>query len=200
MLRLENAQKDVQQYVEKANLVLDKATDKALPQALPDLVYAKELQDNASAVFVKLHIRDLAQPELAQLTTRLQSYHAALNDYTQNVIEKLITKTLTLQSKVLEINSRPLSGSASGSSGMVDFLGDEFNKDIQDCCLEDLSRIAILLHDSPIAQERQMSRLLAQIPSQLNKILADPAYAEELREQVQVLTVDDKLEIPARLD
>jgi hypothetical protein len=148
-LRLEKAEGQVQLLVDKANTLLKPNVLAAPRQHLHTIVYAKKVSDEALEVFSKQDIRDWQHPELTILRDRLLAMQPELLDYAIDLLMQTTQKTILLRKRLQEVKNIPYGAKGTNVDKMVRYLSKEFNVEIHDCCLVNLSRINELLILSP---------------------------------------------------
>ncbi len=187
MIHFENAQRQTQSVVDKANDILDNKIADAPLENLAELVYAKEVADEAKNVFKKAQIFDVEQPEVDALFSKLHRHDSALAYKAISLMQEMTQKTINLRQRINDIKSQPYSVSKkAGTDNMVEFLGEQYNKDIQNCCLDDLYRINIMLRTSPEEKYTQLSKAIGRSINDLTNILKEERggqlYKQELEE------------------
>lgn len=189
MRHFENAQRQTQSIVDKANNILDNKVAQAPLENLAELVYAKEVADQARDVFKEAQIFNVEQPELESLYTKLHSHDPVIAPKAVSLMHEMAQKTIELRKRINDIKSQPYSVSKkAGTDNMVEFLGKQYNKDIQDCCLDDLYRINTLLRASPDPKYGAISEAIDSAISDLTNILKEESGGQQYKRELEKLT------------
>lgn len=166
MLRLEEANQQVQVLVDQANTLLNTKVLSAPTQHLDTLVLAKKVSNEAEAVFDAKNIRDWQHDELSKLKATIIALQPELASYAVDLLVETTEKTTALRVRIEEIKNVPYGARDNEIGKMVQFLSKEYNTDIHDCCLVDLTRInelLVLSHDKYEAIIKLSSRIYLEL-------------------------------------
>jgi hypothetical protein len=189
MRHFEDAQQETKTIVEKANDILDNKIGNAPLENLAQLVYAKEVADAAKNVFKREQIFGFDQPEVDVLFDKLHRYDAELAPKAISLMHQMAQKTIDLRKRINDIKSQPFSvGKNTGTDNMVDFLGSQYNKDIRDCCLDDLYRINTILRASPEERYHPISQAINRAIDDLTNVLKDESGGQKYKQELNKLT------------
>jgi hypothetical protein len=189
MLHFEKALEDTQSLVDKANGILDDKVAEAPIENLNYLVYAKDVADQAENIFKKAKIFKVEQPELDELFSRLHKYDETLAPEAISLMKEMAQKTIDLRKRINEIKSQPYSsGKATNTDKMVNFLGNEYNKEIRDCCLDDLHRINTMLRSSPDNKYNPINKAINNAIDDLTLVLKEESGGQQYLRELEQLT------------
>ena len=181
-LHFEKALRDTQSIVDQANDILDNKVANDPINNLAQLVYAKEVADRAAKVFKEAKITGVEQPELDRLYQKLHSNDPKIAQKAIQLMQEMAEKTIALRQRIDDIKSQPYSVSKKASTeNMVDYLGDQYNEDIKNCCLDDLYRINSLLRVSPDKKYHQVSRHINSAIDDLTNILKEESGGDKYK-------------------
>jgi len=188
MLRLEEAHLQVQILVDKGNTLLNAKVLASPKQHLDNLVYAKNVSNDAVAVFDSKNIRDWQHDELAKLKSKIIALQPELADYAVDLLVKTTEKTIALRLRIEEIKNVPYGAQGVDVDKMVGYLSKEYNTELQDCCLIDLTRINELLILSPNKYE-SILKLSNRIYSELEHIVRNKEAGTQMLERLEKIRV-----------
>tara|TARA_R110002111_G_scaffold146555_2_gene213313 strand:- start:901 stop:1581 length:681 start_codon:yes stop_codon:yes gene_type:complete len=144
-LRFEALHENVQRLVERANAILTPVVMSDPKQHLDDLLLAKQLYDAAVQVFAKNKIIKWQHTPLQKLRSDIAQFQPILAQYGVQLMQQSVHKTLEVRAQVEKVKTQPYSAKGMGTGEMVEYLSRQYNRDLIDCCLVDLSRIVDLL-------------------------------------------------------
>ncbi|MFT5676387.1 MAG: hypothetical protein ACI808_002329 [Paraglaciecola sp.] len=188
MLRLEEAHRQVQILVDKGNTLLNATVLASPKQNLDILVYAKNVSNDAAAVFDSKNIRDWQHDELAKLKSKIIALQPELADYAVDLLVKTTEKTIILRKRIEEIKNVPYGAQGVDVDKMVGYLSKEYNTELLDCCLIDLTRINELLILSPNKYE-SILKLSSRIYSELEHIVRNKEAGTLMLERLEKIRV-----------
>lgn len=187
MLRLEEAQRQAQLLVDKANKLLSEKVLASPQLHLDSIVYAKKVSDEAIKVYDKAKIRDWKHPELKQLRQVFLALQPELALLSIDLLVETTEKTIALRKRVEEVKNIPLGGDGAGVGKMVQYLSKNYNAEINDCCLVSVKRISEILLMSP-DEYSELTRLSHYIYAELEKVVSDEERGNNLLARLDKLS------------
>lgn len=184
ILRLEEAHLQVQILVDKGNTLLNPKVLAAPKLHLDTLVFAKSVSNEAAAVFDSKNIRDWQHDELAKLKAKIITLQPELADYAVDLLVQTTEKTIILRKRIEEIKNVPYGAQGVDVDKMVRYLSKEYNADVHDCCLIDLTRINELLILSPNKYE-SILKLSRRIYLKLEQIIRNEEAGTQMLERLE---------------
>jgi hypothetical protein len=188
ILRLEEAHLQVQILVDKGNTLLNTKVLASPKQHLDTLVFAKNVSNDAAAVFDSKNIRDWQHDELAKLKAKIIGLQPELADYAVDLLVQTTEKTIILRKRIEEIKNVPYGAQGVDIDKMVGYLSREYNAEVHDCCLIDLTRINELLILSPDKYEA-IIKLSSRIYSELEQIVRNEEAGEKMLKRLEKMRV-----------
>jgi hypothetical protein len=184
ILRLEEAHLQVQMLVDKGNTLLNAKALASPKHHLDTLVFAKNVSSDAAAVFDDKNIRDWQHEELAKLQATIINLQPELADYALDLLVQSTEKTIALRKRIEEIKNVPYGAQGMDIEKMVQYLSKEYNEDLHDCCLIDLTRINELLILSPSEYE-SIIKLSSRIYSELEQIVRNEEAGMKMLQRLE---------------
>lgn len=184
MLRQEETHQQVQILVDQANVLLNAKVSAAPKQHLDTLVLAKKISNEAMDVFDSKNIRDWQHQELATLQAKLIALQPELADYALDLLVQATQRTIALRFRIEEIKNVPYGAQGVDVEKMVQYLSKEYNADVHDCCLINLTRISELLILSPTKYE-SIIKLIRGIYIELEKIVRNQQAGQKMLQRIK---------------
>lgn len=183
MVFRETAIRNAQKPLEKAYELLTDEVKGAPIAHLDTLLLAKNQLQDAKRIYEKSNIRGYKDSKLEHLDDFYQDLTPELIVLAKQLLEQVVERTVTLRREIEETKTRPYSARGMDVKQMVKFLGQQYNKDVKGCCLQNLSKIDLLLQ-SQAKQHRDLLVLIRSINSELGEIIKDEAYAPRLMKTI----------------
>lgn len=179
---IQNAQKPLEQAYE---LLTDEVKNAPI-EHLDTLLLAKNQLQDAKRIYEKSNIRGYKDNKLENLDEFYQDLTPQLSAHAKQLLEQVVERTVILRKEIEETKTRPYSARGMDVKQMVDFLGQQYNKDVKGCCLRSLSKIDLLLQ-SEAKQHRDLLVLIRSINSELGEIIKDETYASTLKQTITAI-------------
>ena len=184
-LRFNKAKAEQKVLIDKAVAVLDQKLSGDLLIDLSHLIYAKEVMFRAEQVFIDAKIIGITAPELVILKKRLSAFNKPVAEKSLTLLSISLDKTLAFRRKVLDMPLVPLGESASKSTSMISYMGDDYNKSLTTCCFDYLDNLEIFLRGTDSAQYTNIRRLILNVENDLTKILEDENLISVYQQKLQ---------------
>jgi len=183
-LRLEEAHRQVEILVNKGNSLLNAKVLTAPIQHLDSIVFAKNISHDAVQVFDKKNILVWQHDELTLLRNTILDLQPELAMHAIDLLTETTQKTIALRVRIEEVKNQPYGVKGVDAGKMVEYLSKEFNADILECCLVDLSRISELLALSP-EQYQNIINLIRYIHRELEEVVRSKDAGKGLLSRIE---------------
>ena len=187
MLRLEALKRQQQEHVEKALSILDNDVGDNPLTNLAQLKYAREVTINAAAVFKNANVVGIKQPRLEMLEKRFADIRPLLANHSFELLRSVAQQTVDLRERLSEIKSQSyVTSNEQDINGLVEHLAEQYNKDIKQCCLNDLTFIDELLWQPNDDTYLSLRKYIGRVTTHQEQILREEnrggAYFNELEQ------------------
>lgn len=185
MLRFEAVQAEQQALVLKAMAVLDEVGDAPIIN-IGQLRYARELSFQAAQVYKRENISGVEQPNLTKLQTRLNAFKPALAKKSIALLSEVANKTKDLQAQLYELKSQSYAANQNLSGeNLASHIGQEYNREIQDCCIVLLEQIKPFLTDDDQNTFQQLRWLVHNVEVHQEQIIAGDYDIQKYLSQIE---------------
>ncbi|WJG08719.1 hypothetical protein [Aliiglaciecola sp. LCG003] len=183
MLFRETAIKEAQIPIAKANRILTPSIRANIAENLDSLIIAKHAMSEAKRIYQKNNITNHQDDKLQQLEDYYQSLSPQLVSIGQSLLLSVLKRTIELRKQIEEAKNQPYSARGSDSGQLVDFLGQQYNLDVKQCCLSKLGQIDQLLQ-SEAKKYRELLILIRSINTELGKVIKTESFAIKMRKRI----------------
>jgi hypothetical protein len=186
-IRFDNALLEQSELVVKAENYLDNQLTGELTHDLSSLIYALELVYYAEQVFVDAKIIGVMPNNLTKLKVRLNAYEAPVKQRALTLLQLAYDETMSFQTRVHEMPLAPVSGASLGSNSMIKFLGEEYNKKLDKCCLVELKKLEILLRNFEDEVTLSIRKRIINVEKELSMVLSNEEYQINYQHSIEVI-------------
>lgn len=186
-IRFDNALLEQSELVVKAENYLDNQLTGELTHDLSSLIYALELVYYAEQVFVDAKIIGVMPNNLTKLKVRLNAYEAPVKQRALTLLQLAYDETMSFQTRVHEMPLAPVSGASLGSNSMIRFLGEEYNKKLDKCCLVELKKLEILLRNFEDEVTLSIRKRIINVEKELSMVLSNEEYQINYQHSIEVI-------------
>ncbi|MBU2876639.1 hypothetical protein [Aliiglaciecola lipolytica] len=177
--------------VTQAQIPLDKALLLLTPEVrnapmanLDTLIIANQGLRDARQVYAKNNITHYQDEKLTELEGVIQALEPNLVDRAKSLLNQVVDRTSELRKQIEEAKNQPFSARGNDTAQLVEFLGKQYNEDVKDCCLNQLSQIDQLLK-SKSKEHRELIILIRSINQELATVIKQKDYADKLKSRIQ---------------
>ena len=186
-IRFDNALLEQSELVVKAENYLDNQLTGELTHDLSSLIYALELVYYAEQVFLDAKIIGVMPNNLTKLKVRLNAYEAPVKQRALTLLQLAYDETMSFQTRVHEMPLAPVSGASLGSNSMIRFLGEEYNKKLDKCCLVELKKLEILLRNFEDEVTLSIRKRIINVEKELSMVLSNEEYQINYQHSIEVI-------------
>ena len=184
MLYRETAINSAQLPLKKAQALLTPQIRSQPLQNLDTLLIIHNALKEGTNIYRQNNIVGYIDSDQQDLESYFVGIEAQLVEHAKSLLLQVIDRTVLLRQQIEEAKTVPYSARNTDTSKMVEFLGDTYNKDIRQCCLQSLSQIDQLLAGN-VKEHRDLLVLIRSINSELGKVIRSADYHQELKMQVE---------------
>lgn len=153
---------------------------------LTQIQFARELTLQAEQVFNDAKIVTKENPTLTELKAQLNAYEQPAASLAVQLLTLSLEKTIEFKKSVEKMPATK----TSKNMNMLNYLSNEYNKDLKSCCFKDLNKISTFLKQSENnIQYRKLRRLINTVSTDLGNILSTPELEMEYREKLDLVNV-----------
>ncbi|MEP4888519.1 MAG: hypothetical protein ABJV04_00710 [Aliiglaciecola sp.] len=177
--------------IAKAQVPLDKALGLLTPEVrnlpmanLDTLIVANQGLRDARQVYKNNNITHYQDNKLTELNEVISALEPGLVTQAKTLLNQTVDRTIELRKQIEEAKNQPYSARGNDTAQLVEFLGKQYNQDVKDCCLTQLSQIDQLLK-SKTKEHRELIILIRSINQELAKVIKQKGYDVALKNQIQ---------------
>lgn len=181
-----NAIAEAQVPIDDANTLLTDTVKNAPLSNLDTLVMLNNAIKDAQQIYRKYQIAEIQDPRLTQLDEYLTSLEPKMIERAKTLLHQAIDETLQLRTQIEDAKNRPYSARDTDTTQLVDYLGENYNKTLAECCSDPLAKIDKLLHRN-VKSHRATIVMIRGLNNDLAKVIKDKAFAAKLRSKIEAL-------------
>ncbi|MDO6692848.1 hypothetical protein Q4574_06105 [Aliiglaciecola sp. 3_MG-2023] len=177
--------------ITKAQVPLDKALKILTPEVqnqpmanLDSFIVANQGLRDARQVYANNNITHYQDNKLNELEGIIHAVEPELVSQAKELLNQTVDKTVELRTEIEEAKNQPYSARGNDTAQLVEFLGKQYNQDVKECCLKQLSQIDQLLKDKT-KEHRALIILIRSINQELAQVIKQKDYAQKLKNQIQ---------------
>lgn len=177
----ERIEREANVAVAKAQTHL-KAAQSSPMENLDTLILVQKALREAASVYRKNNIENWHNADIEAIEQKMSAIRGELADASVPLLLELHNRTRLLRAEIEQAKTRPFSAGERSTDELVKFLASEYNEDIDTCCLVKLGQVAILLRGD--SDYRALRTLLLTINRELERMLKEASYGEELKQTI----------------
>lgn len=189
-LRYNQALNEQNQIIIKANDYLNSNISGNITADITHLIYAKEQLTNAKQVLIKAKIVGIKSPEVNLLSDRLSEYDLIAATEAMRLIELAIEKTIQFRRAVDDMPLVPLSGASLESDHMIKYMGQEYNGELNACCISTLKDIEVFLRGSDQDTYWSLRKHILNLEMSLSRFLEDVKFKVDYERSIKELSTN----------
>ncbi|WDT86167.1 hypothetical protein [Alteromonas sp. 009811495] len=186
--RYNHAINEQNQIIIKANDYLNSNISGNITADITHLIYAKEQLSNAKQVLIKAKIVGIKSPEVNLLSDRLSEYDLVAATEAMRLIELAIEKTIQFRRAVDDMPLVPLSGASLESDHMIKYMGQEYNGELNACCISTLKDIEVFLRGSDQDTYWSLRKHILNLEMSLSRFLEDDKFKVDYERSIEELS------------